>query len=54
MDRKANNKKLQNEEFGQDLSPDDLDTRNENEMTKEQVKNTPIDTTSNNKSHKTN
>lgn len=36
-------KELPKEEFGSDLSPDDLDIREENELTKEQVKNTNKD-----------
>lgn len=38
MEKKQN---PQNEEFAQDLSPDDLDTRNDKEMTEEQKNNTP-------------
>ncbi|MEC1177829.1 hypothetical protein P9B03_04980 [Metasolibacillus meyeri] len=40
----------QSEEFAQDLSPDDLDTRNEKEMTKEQEENTPLKNTPKNPS----
>lgn len=42
MEKKPN---PQNEEFAQDLSPDDLDTRNDKEMTEEQKKNTPLNNT---------
>ncbi len=51
MEKKHENKKAQREEFGQDLSPDDLDTRNKEDMTKEQIKNTAV---SNNKLPKPN
>ncbi len=40
----------QNEEFAQDLSPDDLDTRNDKDMTKEQKENTPLKNTPKNPS----
>lgn len=34
-----NNSKLKQEEFGADLSPDDLDVREDNDLTKEQKNN---------------
>ena len=37
--RKRNKKDVEREELGTDLSPDDLDVREENELTKEQLKN---------------
>jgi len=36
-------KEIPKEEFGADLSPDDLDIREENDLTKEQMKNTNED-----------
>ncbi|WP_332648165.1 hypothetical protein [Lysinibacillus sp. 54212] len=36
---KQNKNKWNQEEFGLDLSPDDLDIREENELSKEQLKN---------------
>lgn len=36
---KQNKKVVEQEEFGNDLSPDDLDVREDNDLTKEQVKN---------------
>ncbi len=33
-------KELENEEFAEELTPDDLDIREENELTKEQFNNT--------------
>lgn len=35
----AKDKHIQREEFSGDLSPDDLDVREENQLTKEQSKN---------------
>ncbi|GLC88985.1 hypothetical protein [Lysinibacillus piscis] len=43
MVEKKSSKKNVREEFGQELSPDDLDTRNKNQMTKEQKQNTPTE-----------
>ncbi|WP_369436082.1 hypothetical protein [Lysinibacillus fusiformis] len=37
--QKGNKKDINREEFGNDLSPDDLDVREENDLTKEQSKN---------------
>ncbi|MGE7094177.1 hypothetical protein ACQKII_22615 [Lysinibacillus sp. NPDC048646] len=39
MTREKRNKDIDREEFGNDLSPDDLDVREENDLTKEQIKN---------------
>ncbi|MFJ7646826.1 hypothetical protein ACIQ1H_04710 [Lysinibacillus sp. NPDC097279] len=36
---KQTKKAVEREEFGNDLSPDDLDVREDNDLTKEQVKN---------------
>ncbi|MGE7843795.1 hypothetical protein ACQKNX_23810 [Lysinibacillus sp. NPDC093712] len=36
---KRNKKDGEREEFGNDLSPDDLDVREDNDLTKEQFKN---------------
>lgn len=36
---KRNKSELDQEEYGADLSPDDLDVREENDLTKEQRKN---------------
>ncbi|MFJ7731459.1 hypothetical protein ACIQXF_06125 [Lysinibacillus sp. NPDC097231] len=36
---KRNNSEIDQEEFGSDLSPDDLDVREDNDQTNEQLKN---------------
>ncbi|MEO4054377.1 hypothetical protein [Solibacillus sp. CAU 1738] len=36
---KGNKKEIEREEFSADLSPDDLDVREENDLTKEQIEN---------------
>ncbi|MFY0517774.1 hypothetical protein [Lysinibacillus sphaericus] len=36
---KRNNSELDREEYGTDLSPDDLDVREENDLTNEQIQN---------------
>lgn len=37
--KKSTKKELEKEEFGPELSPDDLDIREENDLTEEQYKN---------------
>lgn len=37
--KKGNNRKSKREEFGPELSPDDLDLREDNDLTEEQYKN---------------
>lgn len=53
MQRKRDNKKeSEKEEFGMDLSPDDLDIREENDLTEEQYKNSNQVKQSNNSQNK--
>ncbi|MEK4426224.1 hypothetical protein [Solibacillus sp. FSL K6-1523] len=51
--KKDNKKEITREEFGTDLSPDDLDIREENDLTEEQYQNSnqvkKSDNTQNNK-----
>ncbi|MGE7024535.1 hypothetical protein [Solibacillus cecembensis] len=51
--KKGNKNEIKREEFGTDLSPDDLDIREENDLTVEQYKNSnqvkKSDNTQNNK-----
>ena len=51
--KNSNKKEIEREEFGPELSPDDLDIREDNDLTEEQLKNSnEVNQSNNNKKRK--